>query len=413
MVFLNSLIDTITVDTSISLKESQTRVSKFSDTTKINFFPPVPRNIMNFIQTGNVFSPASEGSVQVHKKLPVANYKAIMTMAGPILQQAELEYKIPKKLYGNVIARAERVITAYMADETKNLGAAFVGLKGQGKTMLIAYIGAKCLELGIPVVNVISADDVTPTIKLITSIRGRCVVVFDEFEKTVNEKNQVELLSLLDGIGVQNKLYLFSANNEGNINDFIKSRPGRVRYWFRYAKIDEDVVREYLTDHVDEKFVDELSPKVSQITDLSFDILKAICEEVKMFGDSGIPMSELLECLNIAQERTRDYYTVNVYNLEGTLIASRDLWSEPFHFCDSIEVKPEFVKKYTIQWINIDTNRTGKSTHIRTSGIKNPAFNSKIVYTNKQESKTFTEDVIVRFEPKIFGERAKWSDDVV
>ena len=112
---------------------------------------------------------------------------------------------------------------------------------------------------GIPTLIINSAFYGDTFNRFIQDIDQECVVMFDEFEKTYSEENndgenaQEKLLTLLDGVFPQKKLFLLTCNNLFKIDDHLKNRPGRVYYFLEFRGLEEDFVREYLDDNLTDK----------------------------------------------------------------------------------------------------------------------------------------------------------------
>ena len=85
-----------------------------------------------------------------------------------------------------------------------------------------------------------------------------CVVVLDEFEKMFKKNEddggmtpQESLLSVLDGTkSLSHNLYLLSVNDIFALDENLISRPGRIRYHFRYENVSESAIKEYCKDNL-------------------------------------------------------------------------------------------------------------------------------------------------------------------
>jgi len=129
----------------------------------------------------------------------------------------------------------------------------------------------------------------------LNSISG-CAILIDEFEKIMsgevdsenNSGGQTKLEQLLfvfDGNeGNKGNLFLLSANEADRLNYNILSRPGPIRYHFRFTSEKPNVITDYCNDNLDRK---ELIPKLLEIFKdtryVSMDMIAAIVKELNDF----------------------------------------------------------------------------------------------------------------------------------
>ena len=143
---------------------------------------------------------------------------------------------------------------------------------------------------------------------------SNCVIVLDEFEKMFKDNNKVEgkemtpqesLLSILDGTkSITHNLYLLSVNNSYKLNENLISRPGRIRYHFRFDNISKDVVRDYCLDNLCQERVGETELVVDAIANAkvqSLDIVQALVKEMNWF--KSMPVQDIVNILNISEEK--------------------------------------------------------------------------------------------------------------
>lgn len=222
------------------------------------------------------------------------------SMFGFYLQMKTTSFEVPKEVFGSVQSRAERVINTFV-DREKSTGILFTGDKGSGKTMLTNIICNACIEdLGMPVIIIEDSFSGSGFTNFIENI-GSCVLLFDEFGKTYkmnsDNGNQEDLLSLLDGTSSVKRLNLFTENRETDISEFLLARPGRVYYHFKYKKLEADVIREVCEKNgIDKTMIQSIVDASICAQTFSFDILNAIVEESKRYGE---PIQDILKTLNV------------------------------------------------------------------------------------------------------------------
>lgn len=238
-----------------------------------------------FIQSGNVFFAERNKGNEV-PMLPPAIYTIHHNdMVGFYLERVE-DFGMPEKTYGNNDGRADKIINTFMTRENKNTGVLLSGNKGSGKTLLSKSVCVKLAEAGVPVLLVETAFAGPQFTAFINYIDQRCALFIDEFEKKYRkDEDQNLLLSLMDGTGVGNKMFLLTSNNE-KVSEFLLSRPSRVFYHWHYGKLPEDVFLAYCEENLHNKaHMENLKTLLAISTDMSFDVLQSIVEELNRYPE--------------------------------------------------------------------------------------------------------------------------------
>ena len=226
-------------------------------------------------------------------------------LIGYYLQEEDLP-SVPAKVYGNALERAELILNTYNSREGST-GVLLIGEKGQGKTLLTNILTRKLAkELNIPVLLISTAYAGAEFNSFINSL-GNVALVFDEFGKMYKQTMQNggndtsvqnHLLTLFDGTASRKRLLLLTENNESLINEFIKGRPGRIYYTFKYKNVDIEIMEKYIADAgINEDKSAEIVNATSKISSMSMDVLKAIVEEVLRYPTHTI--TDIIERLNI------------------------------------------------------------------------------------------------------------------
>lgn len=241
----------------------------------------------SFVQSGNTFFTARDrgneltvlpGGVYLVKFNPIDGFH--------LVRQDDMQ--MPSKTYGNNDGRAEKIINTFLTREGINTGVLLSGNKGSGKTLLSKAVCAKLASSGYPVILLEDAFAGTDFNQFMNSITQRCVVMIDEFEKKYSkEEHQNMLLSLLDGTGVNNKLFLLTSNSS-NVSEFLISRPSRLFYHWHYGKLSDDVMVGYCEDNLmDKKHIENMVTLLNISSDMSFDVMQAIVEELNRYPDGN------------------------------------------------------------------------------------------------------------------------------
>lgn len=220
-----------------------------------------------------------------------------------LLREAE-HIAVPERCYGSAQKNVVRVLHSFLSRE-EPMGTLLSGISGSGKTLFTKLISNECVKRGIPVILVNDSYDIDELSSFLGKIQQRCVVIFDEFEKTYpigskdeDRESEAGVLRLLDGVLSTPKLFLLTCNETERLSKFLLNRPGRVRYHFEYDRLEDDVVKQYLTERgVAEEPAHEIFKLSKLIPKLSFDILRAVVDEHLTFPEDNI--EDLFDLLNI------------------------------------------------------------------------------------------------------------------
>jgi len=213
------------------------------------------------------------------------------------------------KIYGDMEKFAQHVIDAYNIETDKNVGALFSGKKGLGKSLTIRLI----VEKMVTIKPVIVIDKYVKFLPSVLSNIKDCVIVLDEFEKMFKKGSddsdgmtpQESLLSILDGTkSLSHNLYLLSVNDVFSLDENLISRPGRIRYHFRYENISEDSVRAYCKDNLIEerwKDIEDVVQIMKGSSVQSLDIVQSIVKEMNAFKDMDV--TDIVKIMNIGENK--------------------------------------------------------------------------------------------------------------
>lgn len=248
-----------------------------------------------FLRQGDAFKLTNDGQINITKTLPLGHYTIMATLEGYIIVPIP-EVKTEAKLYGNVNARAERIINTFK-DRSQNTGVLLEGEKGSGKTLLGRTLAAKLAhEHGVSsfIINQALAGEAFNN--LISSIEQPMMIMWDEFEKVYDQETQQKLLTLLDGTYTHKKLFVVTVNDGYRVVDYMKNRPGRMFYKFTYGGLDSEFIREYAEDNLkNKKNIDGIVNTALTFDKFNFDTLKAMVEEMNRYNETA---GDVLNYLN-------------------------------------------------------------------------------------------------------------------
>nr|DAD57711.1 MAG TPA: ATPase [Bacteriophage sp.] len=217
------------------------------------------------------------------KNLP-AGFYTTAAIPGKLFLNTTEPLTIPSKIYGDSTERMNRIINSFKATD-KNLGVLLYGESGSGKSLLAKQV---CVELSkeYPIIIVLP-EHVNIIDKFIENIDDRCVFFIDEFEKMFERPlDQSGLLSVVDGTSSKKNLFMFTANEKGQINRYFFNRPSRIRYAYEYESLSDSIVLQVLEDLLDNKErVQEIASVISFLKEPSFDVVCSIAKEANLYPD--------------------------------------------------------------------------------------------------------------------------------
>lgn len=266
--------------------------------------------------------------VSLEGKIPNGYYKlSAAQFIGIFLENFKPEYK-EKKIYGKSEQIADHILKAWKNLPVKNnLGVLFSGGKGLGKSLTTTLLARKAVK-DHPVIYINTfyngMNDFLSHIK-------NSVIIIDEFEKVMRGNansdedkgitKQETLLSVLDGtVGQNNNLFILTCNEARQIDDNLLSRPGRIRYHYKFKSLGYDEISAYCEDKLKDKSkIDEIAASLMSTRYVSHDILISLVDELNTFDCS---VEEALERLNIESSSAELEYEICI-EYKGELLTSR------------------------------------------------------------------------------------------
>lgn len=264
----------------------------------------------------------SEEAQQINLLDP-AIYTLNNSLLGLYLQRTESAFAFDYKIYGKDTPFVNRMIKTYYAT-TGNLGALLNGVKGTGKTVTSKLLSNEFISKGIPVILI--NTNYSGINEFINKIPQDVVLVFDEFEKNFSDKNGQnagqDLLSLMDGVfsGNHRRVFLLTTNNT-YVNPNLLERPSRIRYIKQYRGLDLDTIIEVVDDKLKVPSLrEECIQFISELQEITIDIVKGILEEVNIHEESPYAFSKFF---NIKlMDRKKSIYE-QTYDEGGKLLTSK------------------------------------------------------------------------------------------
>lgn len=246
----------------------------------------------NFLKVGDsiLFKPSMDGLEYELEGGRVYNVKYDRYTGNISFKTAKM-FTLPSKIYSTKSDEdfINKVLNKYKKTDNGVLGVMLSGLKGAGKTITMKQIAIRS-ELPI-----ILLDREFPDYKFKSLFQGlvntEACFVFDEIDKQNSDFEMSDLLQVLDGMNtVGKKLMLFACNNDKKISEFLVDRCSRVRYWKRFDKMSEEMIKQIVDDRVkDTNRTDEVSSFICKhFKCVSFDNILSFIDEITTFPDESL-----------------------------------------------------------------------------------------------------------------------------
>ena len=261
---------------------------------------------MNVVHSGDTFQIYGD-ALKTYTKLPAGTYEVCFNKFSGFFLTSHNDLVISEgKIYGCSEKKVQKVLTSFSKVD-RNFGVILSGRKGIGKSLFARLLAVQAKEYEIPLILVTTYF---PGIaNFLSSIEQEVIVLFDEFEKTFAEKDDVspqeEMLPLFDGLDGGKKLFVVTCNEVSKLNTYLLNRPGRFHYHFMLNNPNPDEIQEYLEDKLEEQYHSLIKKVVgfAANTNITYDILRAIAFEL----NNGYSFEETLEDLNISKEEAPRY----------------------------------------------------------------------------------------------------------
>ncbi|WP_407305667.1 AAA family ATPase [Acinetobacter sp.] len=255
-------------------------------------------------QPAGIFLRSETELLSVGKELPIGTYMVSQTPQGEFYLTKVENFTRPKKTYGSVQKKANRIMAAF-GSRPNSTGVLLSGEQGSGKTMLARELSLMGADQGMSTIIVNSPFCGANFNHFIQMIDVPAVVIFDEFEKLYDNDDQEKMLTLLDGLFPSKKLFVLTANNLWRIDTHMINRPGRIFYHLKYEGLEAEFIREYCEDVLinqnNLKGVEHIS---IHFHTFNFDMLKALVEEMNRFDMTAM---EAVEMLNVTPIDNKDH----------------------------------------------------------------------------------------------------------
>lgn len=287
-----------------------------------------------FLKRGNTFTVSTRQAMDLHDTLPAANY---VVKQNPLTKEYYLEqiesFQRPSKVYGNTAKNTDRILRTFNS-RSVSTGVMLTGEKGSGKSLLAKMIALSAAEQDVPTLVINSpfcGDDFNAFMQTITQ---PCIVLFDEFEKIYDRGEQEQILTLLDGVFPTKKLFMITCNDKWRVDAHMRNRPGRIFYMLDFKGLEQDFIREYCDDNLEDKTQTDAVCRIASLYEqFNFDMLKAMVEDMNRYGETP---QEVIEMLNAKPEQSGE----GAYKVESVFTDGKTLDERSMSNIGTIEANP-------------------------------------------------------------------------
>lgn len=276
----------------------------------------------------------------------------------------------------------------------KNLGVIFNGTKGTGKTVAAKLL---CNELDLPVI-IVSDTFEGAILPFIQNLSFECVILLDEAEKTFSKDAEDDkiLLSLIDGVyNNSRKLYILTTNRL-TVNENLIGRPGRIRYIQEFRNLPVEAIKEYCADNLkDMSKLDTVLQEIDLLEISTIDILKAIVEEINIFGE----ISDSIQ-LNIPKAN----YVFDILRLSGCT-------KDDYELIEKLVSLTNPENKPLIEWVNTSVPLSLLPSDLLKVAMSDSDFRDSIELITRNTDEDLEVPVaVVQSSGPAFGDKVREAD---
>lgn len=193
------------------------------------------------------------------------------------------DFSMPKKIYETEDDSrfVSKVLNYYGKTEDGTTGVMLSGLKGSGKTIMAKNIA---LKSNLPILLIDKGFAPRLLVKLFNMLKDiEICIMFDEIDKLGEDYDDDYLLKILDGVNsAGKKLVVCTCNDAGDINEYLKDRCSRIRYWREFDELSASMIQTVLEDKLnDKKEAKSLTDFIIEnFSTISFDNISSFVDEV-------------------------------------------------------------------------------------------------------------------------------------
>jgi SpoVK/Ycf46/Vps4 family AAA+-type ATPase len=153
-----------------------------------------------------------------------------------------------------------------------------------------------------------------PFFQFLYSIQQECIIFIDEYEKIYDNKEQEEMLTVLDGVFQSKKMFIITCNDRYKLDSHLRNRPGRVHYLIEFDGLAPAFIKEFCQENLkDKNRVNEVVQICGLFSTINFDMLQALVWEMNLYNEAA---SDAIKLLN-AKPESDDY---SIYDITASIL---------------------------------------------------------------------------------------------
>lgn len=274
-----------------------------------------------FIKSGNMYSPIAIDKGVLSDSLEPAIYDLKVGKKGPFLIRTMERYVLPNEIHGNRLGTNIKYTKLSYDKTDKPLGLLISGTKGSGKTILAKSLCNMFMDdYRLPIINVneyIEPDIITMVIRSV----GPCVVFFDEYGKTYNNKKDSlhatraadDLLGYFEDASLGKVVNILTENNPMDVGPFVLERPSRIKHHFNYDGPTPDEIKSILDSF------SKLDKGIKDIINLWSTIFKLNLDSIQLLASEGMSFKTVDDFVNYTQTLNVSDLVATNYKIETTI----------------------------------------------------------------------------------------------
>jgi len=266
---------------------------------------------MYYYDRGGIIKPTEVKNMDVYDSLPVGTYSVIYNPDEGFLLKTISNMRLPEKVWGVPVRIVDRIVQTF-EKRTASTGVLLSGEKGSGKTMIARLVSKQLRDKGCSTIIVDAPYNGAGFNAFIASIDQPTLILFDEFEKVYDRKEQTSLLTLFDGVYSNKKLFMVTCNDQWSLDGNFKNRPGRFFYHVTFNGVDAEFIREYCEEKlVNQNHIDGIIEFGKMFREFNFDMLASLVEDMNRYKEDVTSSAKYVNSTPVGDGK-RDYDVISL-----------------------------------------------------------------------------------------------------
>jgi len=185
----------------------------------------------------NILIKDPSGNIHVHRqastdmttRLEPGEYEIKFNGENFFIRERSTEVNPTSDVTQTALDRSNMIYSAFLSRKGESTGAILHGIHGGGKTLISELITINAIKDEIPVIHV-NEYVIGDFMRDVISTVGRCVLVFDEIDRTHGPSQLNKLTSFFSDSSIKDTLFILTTNNVEKLPAVFNDRPGRFLF---------------------------------------------------------------------------------------------------------------------------------------------------------------------------------------